>query len=61
MKLQEKNSRRKFLKNSAAIIAGISTVTQHVLGRGFLAPINRLTKGDADPLHSFLKPSQRIA
>lgn len=41
----EKNSRRKFLKNTAAIIAGFSIVPRHVLGRGFIAPSDQLTKG----------------
>jgi len=45
MKSQEKNSRRRFLKNSAAIIAGISILPRQVLGRGFLAPSDQLTKG----------------
>jgi myo-inositol 2-dehydrogenase/D-chiro-inositol 1-dehydrogenase len=38
-------SRRKFLRNTAAIIAGFSIVPRHVLGRGFLAPSDTLTKG----------------
>jgi myo-inositol 2-dehydrogenase/D-chiro-inositol 1-dehydrogenase len=41
----EKNSRRKFLKNTAAIIAGFSIVPRHVLGKGFIAPSDQLTKG----------------
>jgi len=39
------NSRRSFLKNTATIIAGFSIVPRHVLGRGFLAPSDQLTKG----------------
>lgn len=38
------NSRRKFLKQAAAIAAGFSIVPRHVLGRGFLAPSDQLTK-----------------
>jgi predicted dehydrogenase len=41
----KKNSRRRFLKNTAAIIAGFSIVPRHVLGKGFLAPSDQLTKG----------------
>jgi predicted dehydrogenase len=41
----EKNTRRKFLKNTAAIIAGFSIVPRNVLGRGFIAPSDQLTKG----------------
>ena len=40
-----KNNRRKFLQNSAAILAGISIVPRHVLGRGFIPPSDQLTKG----------------
>jgi len=39
------NSRRNFIKNTATIIAGFSIVPRHVLGRGFLAPSDQLTKG----------------
>ena len=45
MKTPEKNSRRRFLKNSAAVVAGFSIVPRQVLGRGFLAPSDQLTKG----------------
>jgi predicted dehydrogenase len=43
--MKEKNSRRRFLKNTAAIAAGFSIVPRSVLGRGFLAPSDQLTKG----------------
>src|SRR6478736_4913266 len=36
------NSRRKFIKNSALTAAGFMIVPRHVLGRGFLAPSDRL-------------------
>jgi predicted dehydrogenase len=36
------NSRRNFLKNSALTAAGFMIVPRHVLGRGFLAPSDRL-------------------
>jgi predicted dehydrogenase len=45
MKTPEKNSRRLFLKKSAAVVAGFSIVPRKVLGRGFLAPSDQLTKG----------------
>jgi len=45
MKPAEKNSRRLFLKNTAAVVAGFSIVPRQVLGRGFLAPSDQLTKG----------------
>jgi len=38
------NSRRKFLKNTFAVAAGFTIVPRHVLGRGFLAPSDQLTK-----------------
>ena len=41
----EKNTRRKFLKNTATIIAGFSIVPRHVLGKGFITPSDQLTKG----------------
>ena len=45
MKTPEKNSRRRFLKNASAVVAGFSIVPRQVLGRGFLAPSDQLTKG----------------
>ena len=39
------NSRRKFLKNAATVVAGFSIIPRHVLGRGFIAPSDQLTKG----------------
>ena len=38
----EQNSRRSFIKNSALTAAGFMIVPRHVLGRGFLAPSDRL-------------------
>jgi predicted dehydrogenase len=43
--MKEKNSRRRFLKNTATIAAGFSIVPRSVLGRGFIAPSDQLTKG----------------
>lgn len=39
------NSRRTFLKSSLAATAAFFIVPRHVLGRGFLAPSDQLTKG----------------
>ena len=39
------NSRRKFLRNTAAIAAGVTIIPRQVLGRGFIAPSDQLTKG----------------
>ena len=39
------NSRRNFIKNTATVLAGMTIVPRHVLGRGFLAPSDQLTKG----------------
>lgn len=41
----KKNSRRRFIRNTAAVLAGFTIVPRHVLGRGFLAPSDQLTKG----------------
>ena len=38
-------SRRRFLRSSAAIVAGFTIVPRHVLGRGFIPPSDQLTKG----------------
>jgi predicted dehydrogenase len=43
--MSQSNSRRKFLQNTAVFAAGISIVPRHVLGRGFIAPSDQLTKG----------------
>jgi len=39
------NSRRSFLKNSLGALATFTIVPRHVLGRGFIAPSDQLTKG----------------
>lgn len=56
------NSRRKFIKNAALIGAGITIVPRHVMGRGYVAPSDKLNiagigvggKGQSD-LTSFAK------
>ncbi|WP_375583277.1 Gfo/Idh/MocA family oxidoreductase [Cyclobacterium xiamenense] len=40
-----KKSRRSFLKGSLLALGGISIVPRHVLGKGYLAPSDHLTKG----------------
>ncbi|HYH55332.1 MAG TPA: Gfo/Idh/MocA family oxidoreductase [Anseongella sp.] len=45
MSSQRSNSRRNFLKGSAAAMAAFTIVPRHVLGKGFLAPSDQLTKG----------------
>jgi predicted dehydrogenase len=42
---KQKNSRRNFIKNTATLFAGITIVPRHVLGKGFIAPSDQLTKG----------------
>ena len=39
------NSRRAFLKNSLGAVAAFTIIPRHVLGRGYLAPSDQLTKG----------------
>nr|MBI1229344.1 gfo/Idh/MocA family oxidoreductase [Cytophagales bacterium] len=41
----QKKSRRKFIKGSLLALGGISIVPRHVLGKGYLAPSDHLTKG----------------
>ena len=57
-----KNSRRRFIRNTGLAAAGFFIVPRHVLGRGFIAPSDRLNiagigvggKGESD-LSSFAK------
>jgi myo-inositol 2-dehydrogenase/D-chiro-inositol 1-dehydrogenase len=44
MKKKIQNSRRNFLLQSATLAAGITIIPRHVLGKGFLAPSDQLTK-----------------
>jgi predicted dehydrogenase len=37
-------SRRKFLRNSVTVAAGVTIIPRHVLGRGYIAPSDQLTK-----------------
>lgn len=43
--MSQSNSRRKFLRCTAAIAAGVTIIPRQVLGRGFIAPSDQLTKG----------------
>jgi predicted dehydrogenase len=44
-KMNVVRSRRNFIKNSALALGAFSIVPRHVLGKGFLAPSDTLTKG----------------
>ena len=44
MKKKTLSSRRNFLLQSATLAAGITIIPRHVMGRGFLAPSDQLTK-----------------
>src|SRR5215470_6200687 len=54
--MKEKFSRRKFIKNASLAAAGFMIVPRHVLGRGFVAPSDKLNiagigaggKGESD-------------
>src|SRR5882757_8309589 len=60
--LSQNNSRRKFIQNSVALAAGFYIIPRHALGRGFIAPSDRLIvagigaggKGEGD-LNEFFK------
>ena len=63
--MKEKFSRRKFIKNASLVSAGFFIVPRHVLGRGFIAPSDKLNiagigaggKGESD-LSEFSKSSK---
>jgi predicted dehydrogenase len=65
----ENNGRRSFIKNSAMAAAGFMIVPRHVLGRGFLAPSDRLIvagvgvggKGESDIANFFKSGKADIA
>src|SRR5690606_7306317 len=68
MKKNQSNSRRKFIKNAALIGAGITIVPRHVLGRGFVAPSDKLNiagigvggKGESDLAEFAKSPNVNI-
>ena len=45
MQRNPNRSRRSFLRDASLIITGFSIVPRHVLGNGYLAPSDQLTKG----------------
>lgn len=61
--------RRSFIKKSAVIAAGISIIPRHVLGRGFVAPSDKLNiaviggggKGKSDAINAWNKGANNIA
>jgi len=63
------NSRREFLKNSSVAAAGFFIVPRHVLGRGFVAPSDKLSiagigvggKGQSDLAEFSKSPKANIA
>lgn len=63
------SSRRKFLRNTATAFAGMYIIPRHVLGRGFVAPSDKLTiasigvggKGADDINHFFASGKANIA
>src|SRR6202012_3286962 len=69
MKIKNKNSRRDFLKTSSLATAGFFIVPRHVLGRGFIAPSDKLTiaaigaggKGESDLAEFAKSPNANIA
>ena len=43
--MSQSKSRRKFLRSTAVVDAGVTIIPRQVLGRGFIAPSDQLTKG----------------
>jgi len=66
---KSKLSRRTFIKNSAIAFTGISIIPRHVLGRGFIAPSDKLNvaiiggggKGYSDLMNVWNKGATNIA
>jgi predicted dehydrogenase len=69
MKIKKNNSRREFLKTSSMAAAGLMIVPRHVLGRGFVAPSDKLNiagigaggKGQSDLFEFSKSPQANIA
>jgi predicted dehydrogenase len=69
MKIKTNNSRRDFLKSTSLAAAGFFIVPRHVLGRGFVAPSDKLTiaaigaggKGESDIFEFSKSPNANIA
>ncbi|MBD0287319.1 MAG: gfo/Idh/MocA family oxidoreductase, partial [Flavisolibacter sp.] len=68
-KTSTNQSRRSFIRNTALTAAGFMIVPRHVLGKGFLAPSDRLTvagigaggKGESDLANFFKSGKADIA
>jgi len=69
MGLNNKTNRRTFIKNSVLTFAGISIIPRHVLGRGFIAPSDKLNvaviggggKGFSDAVNVWNNGASNIA
>jgi predicted dehydrogenase len=69
MKIKNNNSRRDFLKTSSLAAAGFFIVPRHVLGRGYVAPSDKLNiagigaggKGESDLFEFSKSPNANIA
>jgi predicted dehydrogenase len=69
MGLNNKTNRRTFIKNSVLAFAGISIIPRHVLGRGFIAPSDKLNvaviggggKGFSDAVNVWNNGASNIA
>ncbi|HEY8734692.1 MAG TPA: twin-arginine translocation signal domain-containing protein, partial [Puia sp.] len=69
MKIKAGNSRRDFIKSSSLAAAGFFIVPRHVLGRGFIAPSDKLRiagigaggKGESDLFEFSKSPHADIA
>ncbi|HVU85603.1 MAG TPA: Gfo/Idh/MocA family oxidoreductase, partial [Puia sp.] len=69
MTVKKNNSRRDFLKSSSMAAAGFFIVPRHVLGRGFVAPSDKLNiagigaggKGQSDLFEFSKSPNANIA
>ncbi|AOW21522.1 Gfo/Idh/MocA family protein [Urechidicola croceus] len=68
MNSTSKNSRRNFIKKSAVAAVGFSIIPRHVLGKGFIAPSDKLNiaviggggKGKSDALNAWNNGSNNI-
>src|SRR5450755_2722200 len=69
MKIKNDKSRREFLKNGSLAAAGFFIIPRHVLGRGFVAPSDKLNiagigaggKGESDLFEFSKSPNANIA
>ncbi len=69
MESKKASSRRKFIRNSALVMSGISIVPRHVLGKGFIPPSDKLNiaviggggKGYSDAVNVWNNGASNIA